>query len=133
MDVALPTDRPLVNAPEVAARLLARGRLRVVGASGSATALVVRALTAATPRPLVVVTRALDPARALAADLAFVLGEGPATRIFDVGEQSPYADLGWLAGIDTIVQAQRTRDADRTQLVTLFEAVRPMLEAPAAP
>ncbi|MCA9620340.1 MAG: DEAD/DEAH box helicase, partial [Myxococcales bacterium] len=112
MDVALPTDRPLVNAPEVAARLLARGRLRVVGASGSATALVVRALTAATPRPLVVVTRDLDHARALAADLAFVLGEGSATRIFDVGEQSPYADL------------VPDRRATERRLATLFSLAR---------
>jgi Ca-activated chloride channel family protein len=49
----------------------------------------------------------------------------------EILHESPYAELGWLPGIEEIVRAQRSRDADREQFVTLFEAARPRIEAPA--
>ncbi|MCA9609252.1 MAG: DUF3520 domain-containing protein, partial [Myxococcales bacterium] len=51
----------------------------------------------------------------------------------EILHHSPYADLAWLERIDGIVQAQRTRDDDRAQLVELFESVRPLIEPPTAP
>ena len=94
----LPTDRPLWTLEQLADRLAEEPRLTVVGASPGATSLAVRQLRRRVGRPLVVVTRDADSAKALLADLEFVLGAAsPSTAgaavLFDAGEASPYSEL----------------------------------------
>lgn len=122
MNVALPTDRDLVSVEQLAARVLASSPgqpTRVVGASGGATALVVRRLTSASPRPVVVIAPTLERAHAMMGDLAFVLEPDARVRLFDPGEQSPYAD------------AVPDRRAAQRRLATLFDLTR-LSEEPAA-
>jgi transcription-repair coupling factor (superfamily II helicase) len=115
MNVALPTDRPLVSVEQLARRTLEAPRpsaTRVVGASGSVAALVARQLALLSPRPTVVVAPSLERARSLVGDLSFVLDPETRVRFFDPGEQSPYAD------------AVPDRRAQQRRLATLFELTR---------
>ena len=118
----VPTDRRVITAREVAARAEAAGArsLHVTGATGGATGLVVRALAAATKRKIVALTPDVESARALAADVSFLLGahdaddaEAGATTFGEVllfvpSEASPYADVN------------PDRRAAQTRLATLF-------------
>jgi transcription-repair coupling factor (superfamily II helicase) len=121
----VPTDRPVTTARALAARALAQPAGSVVhagGVAGAAAALVVRAVTAAAEgRPVLAVTGDVDTARALAADVSFLLGsldaddaeaEGSARRgqvlLYVPTEASPYADVN------------PDRRAAQTRLATLF-------------
>ena len=122
MNVALPTDRDLVSVEQLADRVLASSPgqpIRVVGASGGATALVVRRLQTSSSRPVVAIAPNVERAHALVGDLAFVLDPGARVRLFDPGEQSPYAD------------AVPDRRAAQRRLATLFELTR-LSEEPTA-
>ncbi len=103
-----PTDRRVTTAREIAASVAASppGTLHVAGVTGSAAALVVRALARKTRRRVVAVTADIDAARALAADISFLLGERDADDADEAGvdafgkvllflpnEASPYADV----------------------------------------
>src|SRR3984957_1906775 len=104
----LPSDRRVITARDVAASVAATpaGTLHVAGVAGSAAALVVRALAKKTKRRIVAVTADIDAARALAADISFLLGERDADDADEAGvdafgkvllflpnEASPYADV----------------------------------------
>ncbi len=81
----VPTDRRVIAARDLAAAVArapaeaasreARHVHHVTGAAGSASALVVRALARRAGRKIVAVTADTETARALAADVSFVLGE----------------------------------------------------------
>jgi transcription-repair coupling factor (superfamily II helicase) len=105
--LALPEDRTLLSAREVAERVAAEhGVLHVVGAEGTAPALVARALAASGHKKVLYVTHDLDGARRAAADLAFLARglpfDGPhreplpisdAPLIIAPSESSPWADV----------------------------------------
>jgi transcription-repair coupling factor (superfamily II helicase) len=120
----LPADRRVVTSRDLAAALAAAnpGTVHVTGVAGSAGALVLRRLLAAAPaRRIVAVTADVDSARALAADISFLLGdrdaddaeaEGATTfgqvLLFLPNEASPYADVN------------PDRRGAQTRLATLF-------------
>ncbi len=118
----LPADRAVVDARSLAARALSgAGLTHATGASGSAAALVVRALARQSARKIIAVTADVDAARALAADVSFLLGDrdaddaeaaGNATLgkvlLFCSNEASPYADVN------------PDRRSAQTRLATLF-------------
>ena len=107
----LPSDRPIVTARAIAAAVLgpdgeAPRVTHLTGVSGGAGALVVRALARKSRRRVVAVTADTDSARALAADISFLLGERDAddaeaggsdafgkVLLFLPNEASPYADV----------------------------------------
>ena len=98
----LPADRPIVTARDLAARAAEGARLvHAAGAAPGATALVVRGLVAGQKRRVVAITADLETARALAADVSFLLGAGDAgdaeapgsVLLFVPNEASPYADV----------------------------------------
>jgi transcription-repair coupling factor (superfamily II helicase) len=104
----LPTDRRVTTAAELAAAVLGApaGLQHAAGVFGGAAALVARALARRTRRKLVAVTADVDAARALAADISFLLGERDAddaeaagadvfgkVLLFVPNEASPYADV----------------------------------------
>ena len=104
----VPADRRVVDARSLAATVAAAkaGATHVSGAAGCASALVVRALARKTRRRIVAVTADTDAARALAADVSFLLGERDAddaeaagsdafgkVLLFLPNEASPYADV----------------------------------------
>jgi transcription-repair coupling factor (superfamily II helicase) len=110
----LPTDRPLVTARDLAAQSSAAARdvrrsfprvIHAAGAAPGATALVVRALAVAQKRCVVAITADVETARALAADVSFLLGAGDAddaeagatslgqVLLYLPNEASPYADV----------------------------------------
>jgi transcription-repair coupling factor (superfamily II helicase) len=118
---ALPDDRALVRARDVAARVASAGPstaehvLHVSGAAGSMPALVARAIALADKRPVVCVTADADAARAFVDDLHFAWGnqKSSETAQGDVlflapPEASPYADVN------------PDRRAAMGRLVTLF-------------
>jgi transcription-repair coupling factor (superfamily II helicase) len=120
---ALPDDRDLVRARDVAARIGAAGSpsiLHVAGAAGAMPALVARAIALADKGPIVCVTSDADAARAFVDDLNFVWGNQANTEtaqgqvlFFAPPEASPYADVN------------PDRRAAMGRLVTLFHlAVR---------
>lgn len=119
----LPTDRRVVTASALAAATAATaaGTTHVTGVAGGAPALVVRALAALGPRKIVAVTPDIDTARALAADVSFLLGVRDADDAEAAGastlgrvllylpsEASPYADVN------------PDRRGTQTRLATLF-------------
>jgi transcription-repair coupling factor (superfamily II helicase) len=104
----IPADRRVVTTREVAAALAAspRGAHHVTGASGGATALVLRAVAQKTRRRVVALTADVESARALAADASFLFGERDADDaeasgsdafgkilLYLPNEASPYADV----------------------------------------
>jgi transcription-repair coupling factor (superfamily II helicase) len=101
----LPSDRTVVRAREIAARVAAlpekgSGRIvHVAGTAGSITSLVGRAVALASPRPIVWVTEDLESARRIVDDLAFTWGvKSPDSAQGDVllltpPEASAYADV----------------------------------------
>jgi transcription-repair coupling factor (superfamily II helicase) len=99
----LPHDRPVVTARDVvrAAAAAPRGTTHVTGVVGGASALVVRALARGLSRRVVAVTADVESARALAADVSFLLGAQDAESedasgkvlLFVPNEASPYADV----------------------------------------
>ena len=104
----IPTDRRVVTARELAARLIsAPTRVHhASGASGGATALVLRAVAQKTRRRVVALTADVESARALAADASFLFGERDADDaeasgsdvfgkilLYIPNEASPYADV----------------------------------------
>jgi transcription-repair coupling factor (superfamily II helicase) len=104
----LPTDRRVVDTRTLAASLVAAraGVTHVTGVAGAASGLCVRALAQKTRRRIVAVTADVDAARALAADVSFLLGERDAddaeaagadvfgkVLLFLPNEASPYADV----------------------------------------
>jgi transcription-repair coupling factor (superfamily II helicase) len=99
----VPADRPVVTARDVASNVArsARGPTHVTGVAGGASALVVRALAQANKRRVVAATADADAARALAADVGFLLGAPDADTdeasgkvlLFLPNEASPYADV----------------------------------------
>ena len=119
----LPTDRRVVTAAALAAATLAAGAgtAHVTGVAGGAPALVVRALAALARRKIIAVTPDLETARALAADISFLLGVRDADDAEAAGgttlgrvllylpsEASPYADVN------------PDRRGTQTRLATLF-------------
>ena len=124
----LPADRRVVTTRDLAARVTAAptvaGVLHVAGAAGGAAALVVRRLAAApalAARKIVAVTADVDGARALAADVSFLLADRDAddaeaagattfgrVLLFAPNEASPYADVN------------PDRRGAQTRLATLF-------------
>jgi len=117
---ALPDDRTLVRARDLAARV-ASGKsspddvVHVSGAAGSMPALVARAIALADKRPVVCVTSDADAARAFVDDLNFVWGNQKNTDtaqgdvlLLAPPEASPYADVN------------PDRRAAMGRLVTLF-------------
>lgn len=119
----LPLDRRVTDARALAVEAAAAGAsmLHATGAEGGAPALVVRAITRQTKRRVVAVTADVESARALAADVSFLLGErdaddaeasGSATfgqvLLFLPNESSPYADVN------------PDRRGAQTRLATLF-------------
>jgi transcription-repair coupling factor (superfamily II helicase) len=124
----LPADRRVTTARELAASAVATdgaadgapaGTHHVTGAAGCASALVVRALAHRTKRRVVAVTADIDAARALAADVSFLLGERDAddaeedgafgkVLLFTPNEASPYAEIS------------PDRRGAETRLATLF-------------
>jgi len=108
---ALVSDRPLLVFEQLSQRAIRDGRATVVGACAGATALVLRALRSSTSRPLIAITRDLDSAASLVADVRFALGESPA--MFDPGDQSPYADR------------VPDRRASQLRMATLYRVARP--------
>jgi len=101
--VDIPLDRRLLRVRDIAEQAKAlgpSGLLHVTGAAGSMPALVARATTLATERPIVLVTEDLESARRLGDDLAFFWGsradEDTAqgeVLVFSANEASPYADV----------------------------------------
>jgi transcription-repair coupling factor (superfamily II helicase) len=104
----VPTDRRVVTARDLAASVAdaGAGARHATGAYGGATALVTRALAQRTKRRIVAVTADVDTARALAADVSFLLGERDAddaeasgtdtfggVLLYIPNESSPYADV----------------------------------------
>jgi transcription-repair coupling factor (superfamily II helicase) len=99
----LPTDRRVVTARDLAASIadVTAGVSHVTGTAGCASALVVRALARRTKRKIVALTADIETARALAADVSFLLGERDAddgdasakVLLFLPNEASPYADV----------------------------------------
>ncbi len=105
----LPTDRRVITARTLAAALAGAARsgvTHVTGVAGAASALVVRALARKAKRRVVAITADTDSARALAADVSFLLGERDAddaeaagsdafgkVLLFLPNEASPYADV----------------------------------------
>ncbi len=103
----LPTDRQVVTARTLAGAVSSgAGVTHVTGVAGAASALVVRALAHKSRRRVVAVTADTDSARALAADVSFLLGERDAddaeaggsdafgkVLLFLPNEASPYADV----------------------------------------
>ncbi len=120
--IELSSDRPLLSLEQLIRRARDQRRLRVVGASPGATALCVRRLLArpaAEASPIVVVTRDVDSGRALVADLRF-LARARAT-LFDMGEQSPYADAvpDRRAAQQRLATLHRLCDPDASLLVVV--------------
>ena len=60
----------------------------------------------------------------LAPDLRWAVAIGALAEIL---KGSPYGDKSLLPEIEAIVTAQRERDADRREFVSLFERVKPLL------
>lgn len=102
----LPSDRVVTTARDLATTTLAsKGPHHVVSCVGSAPALVLRALTKSTKRKIIAITSDTDAARALFADVSFLLAGKDAdepdagqTTLGDVlffppNEASPYADV----------------------------------------
>ena len=104
----VPADRPVVTVRDLAGKMMGEGAWasHVTGVAGCASALIVRALVQRAPRHVVVVTANADAARALAADVSFLLGERDAADAETIGEgawgkvllflpneASPYADI----------------------------------------
>jgi transcription-repair coupling factor (superfamily II helicase) len=115
-----PIDRSLVCAHDVASRLGQEPRLHYSGCSGSAAALVGRALAAVSGDPVVCVAATTEDAQRLAADLRFVWGEAQRDSedtaqgdvlFFSASEASPYADVN------------PDRRAAHSRLATLFHLV----------
>jgi transcription-repair coupling factor (superfamily II helicase) len=125
----LPVDRRVVTAAQLASATAAAGpgASHVTGVAGGAPALVVRALAAlstpggAAPRKIVAITPDPETARALAADISFLLGVANADDAEAAGgstlgrvllylptEASPYADVN------------PDRRGTQTRLATLF-------------
>ena len=119
----LPTDRRVVTTAVIAAAISASGAglTHVTGVAGGAPALVVRALAASARRKIIAVTPDLEAARALAADISFLLGVRDADDAEAAGgstlgrvllylpsEASPYADVN------------PDRRGTQTRLATLF-------------
>ncbi len=122
----LPGDRRVVTTREIAAEVAAaaRGTIHAAGAAEGAAALVIRRLArtaALAKRKIVAITADVDGARALAADVSFMLADrnaddaeaGGATTfgrvlLFVPGEASPYADVN------------PDRRGAQTRLATLF-------------
>ncbi|MFO0761071.1 MAG: transcription-repair coupling factor, partial [Byssovorax sp.] len=118
----LPTDRPIATLAAVAAPLADKtsGAVHLTGAAGSAAALLVRSLCRRTRRHVVAVTADIDSARALAADISFLLGAADAddaeaegagfgqVLLYLPNEASPYADIN------------PDRRGAETRLATLF-------------
>ena len=103
----VPTDRRVITARDLAAAALGSPREHhVTGAYGGAAALALRALALQTKRKIVAITADVEAARALAADVSFVLGEPDAddaesggtdafgrVLLYVPSEASPYADV----------------------------------------
>ena len=104
----VPEDRRIITARELASSLTAAGAgaHHVAGVHGGAPALVVRALATRSKRRVVALTADVEAARALAADVSFLLGERGADEAEDThadtfgkvllflpNEASPYADV----------------------------------------
>jgi transcription-repair coupling factor (superfamily II helicase) len=104
----VPTDRRVVTTRAIAARAAAAGpgATHVTGVAGGAAALIVRALAQRTKRRIVAITADAEGARALAADVSFLLGERDAddaeagegdsfgrVLLYLPSEASPYADV----------------------------------------
>ena len=87
MAIRLPSDRRLVSAAQLCARVAEDPQTVVVGASPGATALVIRQLLTL-GRPVATLCRDGDAASALAADLEFCLGPESAVSLFDAGERA---------------------------------------------
>ena len=119
----LPTDRRVITAAQLAAATAATrsGTTHVTGVAGGAPALVVRALAATGSRKIVALTPDAETARALAADISFLLGVANADDAEAAGgstlgrvllylptEASPYADVN------------PDRRGTQTRLATLF-------------
>lgn len=119
----LPTSRRVITTAQLAATITesGAGTAHVTGVAGGAPALVVRALAAQTRRKIIAVTPDLETARALAADISFLLGvrdaddaeaEGGSTLgrvlLYLPSEASPYADVN------------PDRRGTQTRLATLF-------------
>src|SRR5262245_48499053 len=72
----VPASRRVLTARDLAeAAIAAPGLHHAAGACGGATALVIRALASRTKRNIVAITADVESARALAADVSFVMGE----------------------------------------------------------
>ncbi|WP_052375547.1 transcription-repair coupling factor [Chondromyces apiculatus] len=104
----LPVDRAVVTTRDLTVRVASAKPpelLHASGAAGAAAGLVVRRLVTAGRRRVVAVTHDVDAARALAADVSFLLGERDASDaeesgdgagkvlLFVPNEASPYADV----------------------------------------
>ncbi len=104
----VPTDRRVVTTRALAAAIATAGpgAHHVTGVAGGAAALVARALAQRTKRRIVAVTADAEAARALAADVSFLLGERDAddaeagegdtfgrVLLYLPTEASPYADV----------------------------------------
>ena len=127
LDIGLPTDRDVWTVDALAETALAEreGRIGVVGASPGATALALRAMRRIDPgRPLVVVTRSLETARALESDLRFALGPSVERILYDPGEQTPWADLApdRRAAHHRLASLYRLGDADAPPPITIVPA-----------
>ncbi|AKT39499.1 transcription-repair coupling factor [Chondromyces crocatus] len=104
----LPADRAVVTTRDLAG-LVAAARstslFHAAGAAGAAAGLLVRRLAMSSRRRVVAITHDVDAARALAADVSFLLGERDASEaeargedagkvlLFVPNEASPYADV----------------------------------------
>jgi transcription-repair coupling factor (superfamily II helicase) len=115
-----PSDRPLVGAIDIARAIHGVDRWHVAGCSGSATALVGRAIANTLPHPVLCVTATNEEASQLAADLRFLWGEDSRDPedtaqgqilLFAANEASPYADVN------------PDRRAAHSRLATLFHLV----------
>jgi transcription-repair coupling factor (superfamily II helicase) len=116
----LPEDRPILTARELSARAGQGGVIHATGAAPGATALIVRSLVAGSKKRVIAITSDVETARALAADVSFLLGahdaddaEAGATTLGSVllfvpNEASPYADVN------------PDRRAAQARLATLF-------------
>jgi transcription-repair coupling factor (superfamily II helicase) len=119
----LPTDRRVTTARALASAIAAAppGTHHVTGVAGGAPGLVVRALARQTKRKIIALTADTDAARALAADVSFLLGDRDAddaeaggadtfgqVLLFVPNEASPYADVN------------PDRRGAQTRLATLF-------------
>jgi transcription-repair coupling factor (superfamily II helicase) len=104
----LPIDRRVITARDLAASVVTApaGTTHVTGVAGGAAGLVVRALAKKSKRRVVAITADIEGARALAADVSFLLGERTSDEaeqkgadafgkvlLFLPNEASPYADV----------------------------------------